>query len=99
MRKVRVLQGSGIGPIISEEEGRARLDAYAGGCKVGREAAKRDIQFLLRQLHLMEHMMDREGIAVVAKRNGIAYPTDDLYSAPTTLEEFEQYSVTKRKRP
>lgn len=93
----KVLKGSGIGPLISTEEGRARLDAYASGCEVGGAQAKRDMQFLLRQLKLMEHDQDEEGIARVAKRNGIAIPLD-IYSQPTTLDEWDAMMDKKSKR-
>ncbi len=55
---------------------------------------KSDMQFLLWQLSLLEHNQDREEIAAVAKRHGIAHPIfDDPRAKPPRLKAKDRRRV------
>jgi hypothetical protein len=47
---------------------------------------KADIEYLLRQLSMAEHRVDREGVRALAARYGLEFPLFDYSSGPPSYE-------------
>lgn len=56
-----------------------------------------DMLFLYRQLCVLEHEVDKDGVKAVLARNGVAIP-QDIYSLPVALAEWEASRKGKKKK-